>query len=233
MAGVRILPILFAAILATLPPGAAAAPFAVRLGIEKIVLDAPPGFSDTSELASPRLQELGSSLVSASNRILLFALTDADLRRFQNGDPLDVKQRYLLAATPRALERERVTTEHFAGMIAISQRELGTPPQEDLLKYLARQPEGKSSLLAELKRDATVYSVLQGSRLISPPAGFLSGIFSKEKPPQYVLSTTTLLLVRGKALQLIAFTSFDAPEDMGWLKSITERWISELLRLNR
>lgn len=228
MAVVRIPAILFAALLAALPPSGAAAPFTVRLGLEKIVLDAPPGFTDTTELASPRLQDLAASLISPSNRLLLFALTDADLRRFTNGDPLDAKQRFLLVATPKSLERDRVTTEHFAGMVAISLRELGAPPQGDFLKYLAKQPPGQSSVLAELKKDAAVFSVLQGTKLISPPAGFLSA----EKPPQYVLSTTTLLLVRGKALQLTAFTSLDSPQDMGWLTSVTERWISELRRLN-
>jgi len=228
MAVVRIPAILFAALLAALPPSGAAAPFTVRLGLEKIVLDAPAGFTDTTELASPRLQELGEALTSASNRILLFALTDADLRRFRNGDPMETKQRFLLAATPRTLERDRVSTEHFAGMVEISLRELGKPPAGDIFKYLEKQPAGKSSLLAELKRDATIFSVLQGTKLISPPAGFLSA----EKPPQYVLSTTTLLLVRGKALQLTALTSFDTPQDMDWLKSVTERWVSELLRLN-
>ncbi len=201
----------------------------MRLGLEKIALDAPLGFADASELTSPRLRDLGESLVSASNRILLFALSDADLRRFQNGDPLDAKQRYLIAATPRALERERVTTEHFAGMVALSQREFGKPPAGDLLQYLAKQPQGKSSILAELRRDATVYSVLQGTKLISPSTGFLSA----EKPPQYVLSTTTLLLLHGKSLQLAAYTSLDSPADLDWLKAITERWIGDLLRLNR
>lgn len=228
MAVVRISALVFAASLAAFPPSGAAAPFSVRLGIEKLVLDAPPGFTDTTELASPRLRDLGESLVSASNRVLLFALSDADLRRFSNGDPLDAKQRYLLVATPRALERERVTSEHFAGMVALSQREFGKPPQGDLMKYLEKQPQGKSSLLVELKNDAAIFSVLQGTKLISPPAGFLQA----EKPPQYVLSTTTLMLVRGKALQLTAFTSLDSAEDMAWVKSITERWIGELLRLN-
>jgi hypothetical protein len=48
----------------------AAAPFAVRLGGERMVLDAPPGFADTLDLASPRLRELAESLTSASNRFL-------------------------------------------------------------------------------------------------------------------------------------------------------------------
>ena len=113
-------------------------------------------------------------------------------------------------------------------MVALSEREFGKPPQRDLLQYLSKQPQGKSSILAELKKDATVFSVLQGTKLISPPAGFLSA----EKPAQYVLSTTTLLLLHGKALQLTAFTSLDSPDDMDWLKAITERWVAELLRLN-
>lgn len=213
-------------LLAALP--AAAAPFSVRLGSDRVVLDAVAGFTDTTELASPRLQELGESLTSASNRILLFALTDADLRRFKNGDVMEAKQRFLLAATPRALERDRVTAEQFAGLVATELRELGKPPPGDYLKYLEKQTPGRSSLLAELKREAAVFSVLLGTRLIAAPAGFLSA----EKPPQYVLTTTTLLLVRGKTLQLTALTSFDGPEDVDWLKSITERWVSELRRLN-
>ena len=224
----RTLPALFAALLAAVALNCAAAPFSVRLASERIVLDAPGGFTDTTELASPRLQELGEALTSASNRILLFALTDADLRRFRNGDPMETKQRFVLAATPKALERDRITTEQFAGMAELSKRELGTPPAGDPFKYLEKQPPGKSSLLFELKRGATVFSVLQGTRLVSPPVGFLG----KEKPPQYILSTTTLLLLRGKALQLTAFTSYDTPEDMDWLKSITERWTAELQRLN-
>ena len=228
MAAMRMVPVLVAALLATLPPSGAAAPFSVRLGSERIVLDALAGFTDTTELYSPRLQDLGEALTSPSNRILLFALTDADLRRFRNGDPMDEKQRFLLAATPKTLERDRVTSEQFAGMVELSQREFGTPPAGDIFKYLEKQPPGKSSLLAELKPGATVYSVLQGTRLLSPPPG----LFGKEKPPQYVLSTTTMLLLRGKALQLTAFTSFEVPQDLDWLRSITERWTTELQRLN-
>src|SRR5258706_11137728 len=185
MAVVRIPAILFAALLAVFPPGGAAAPFSVRLGLEKIVLDAPPGFTDTLELASPRLRDVGESLVSASNRILLFALTDAELRRFSNGESLDAKQRYLVAATPRTLERERVTNDQFAGMVAISQRDAGKPPQGNLLQFLAKQPPGKASILAELRNDATVYSVLQGTKLVPASTAFLG----PAKPAQDVLST--------------------------------------------
>lgn len=219
--------IALAAVLAAAVP-AAAVPFTVRIGTERVVLAAPPGFSDTTELASPRLQEIGESLTSASNRILLFALTDTDLRRFMNGDSMEAK-RHLIVATPKALERDRVTAEQFAGLVATALRDLGKPPPEDYLKSLEKQPPGSPSLLAELKREATVFSVLQGARLPSAPVGF----FSPEKPPQYVLYTTTLLLTRGKALQLTALTGYDGAADLDWLKGITERWINELLRLNR
>src|SRR3954471_836053 len=87
----------------------AAAPFAVQVGDARLGMDAPPGFADTGFTGSPRLQELAEALTSASNRILLFAISDADLRRFTVGDPLEAK-RYMVAVTPRGLERERITT---------------------------------------------------------------------------------------------------------------------------
>ena len=207
----------------------AAAPFAVRLGLEKIVFDAPPGFSDTGDLASPRLQELSESLTSASNRILVFALTDADRRRFMNGDPIDAK-RYMVAATPRGVERDSMTGEQFAALVAESLRDIGKPPGAvDYLKYLDKQPHGKPSLLLDLKKEPALVSVLQGTRIPMPPSG---GLFSEEKPPQYLFSTNTLLLIRGKALHLSIYASYEGPADVAWLKSITERWVSDLQRLN-
>src|SRR6185503_19498349 len=84
----------------------AAAPFAVQVGDTRLGLDAPPGFADTGFTGSPRLQELAEALTSASNRILMFAITDADLRRFTVGDAIEAK-RYMIAVTPRGLERDR------------------------------------------------------------------------------------------------------------------------------
>jgi len=207
----------------------AAEPFAVRVGAEKIVLDAPAGFSDTGDLASPRLQDLASTLTAASNRVLLFALSDADVRRFMQGDQLDAR-RYMVAATPKAAERESYGIAQFGAFAADSLRTLGKPAQpDDVLKYLEQQPIGRVNLLAELRRDPNAVSVLQGIRL--PP---LEGASFWDKPrPQYQLSTTTLLLVRGKALQLSVFTLFAEPGDADWLRTVTQRWTDELLRLNR
>ena len=65
-------------------------------------LDVPGGFTDSTPTGSPRLIELAESFTSASNRILVFALSDADMRRFNAGDAPELRQ-YLLFVTPRAL----------------------------------------------------------------------------------------------------------------------------------
>src|SRR5579871_6538768 len=167
MAAMRILAFLLAAVAVN----CAAAPFTVRLGIERVVVDTPPGFTDTVDLASPRLQELADTLTSASNRILIFALSDADVKRFTNGDQIEAK-RYMIAVTPKALERERVTPEQFAALATESLREFGkVPVADDFLKYLDGRPQTKPSLLLELKRESGVVSVLVGARLTSAVAG--------------------------------------------------------------
>ena len=208
---------------------AAAAPFAVQVGDARLALDAPTGFSDTTAIGSPRLQDLAETLTSASNRILLFALTDADLRRFTSGDPPDLK-RYAVAATPRGLERDRVRQEAFSALVTDSLRQLGTPPPagSDYRKHLDTQ-EGKLALLAELRRDPEVVTVLQGTRLPTPPR---ASVFSDEKPPQYALTTTTLILLRGKAVNLSVFSPYDNAADIDWIRAITARWVDELQRLN-
>lgn len=210
-------------LLAALSLGAAASPFAVRLGPDRVVLDVPPGFADTMELGSPRLQDLAETLTSASNRILLFALTDADLRRFQQGDRPEFR-RYMLVATPRSLERERVGLNQFRDYVVDSLRGLGNPAEPaDLRAYLEKQPEGRAALLAELRRKPDAVSVFQGARLPTKP---------KERPV-YLLSTTTLLLVQGKTLSLSVFSGYDDEGDPAWVKNTTLRWLDELQRLNR
>ena len=64
--------------------------------------------------------------------------------------------------------------------------------------------------------------MLQGARL---PSERFDG-------PKYVLTTTTLLLIRGKAINLGVFGAYDSPQDLEWIRAITVRWIEELQRLN-
>lgn len=200
-----------------------AAPFAVQVGEARIGLDAPPGFADTAFTGSPRLQELGESVTSASNRVLLFAISDADLRRFTLGDPLDLR-RYMIAVTPRGMERERVTPSVFKRFVDESMQGVGTAPAAgDIAKYLDSQPSGAVSLLAELRKDPDAVAVLQGVRTKG------SSFFERSK---YMLSSTALVLLRGKALSLSVYTQYEAPGDLEWIRVTTARWIEELQRLN-
>jgi hypothetical protein len=202
---------------------AAATPFAVQVGETRIGLDAPPGFADTTSTGSPRLQELGEQLTSASNRVLLFAVSDGDLRRFTLGDPLDLR-RYMVVVTARATERERMSESGFKAMVADAVREFGPLPAAaaDLQKYLESQPPGAVSLLAELRKDHEALSVLQGTRSKGK-------LFERSK---YLLSTSSVVLLRGKVLNLSVYTQYDDPADLEWIRITTARWIDELKRLN-
>jgi hypothetical protein len=220
---------LLAVLLACVSLHAAAAPFAVQVGDSRVALDAPPGFADTSFTGSPRLQELGETLTSASNRVLLFAISDADLRRFMAGDPMEAR-RYMVVVTPRVMERERVTPAAFSAFVSDSLRGLEPAPaaEADYRKHLdARQ--GTQALLAELRRDPDAVSILQGLRAPTPPR---SSFFEPERPPQYLLSTTSLVLLRGKALNLTVHALYESPADVEWIRATTLRWIDELRRLN-
>lgn len=201
-----------------------AAPFAVQVGEARIALDAPPGFADTSFTGSPRLQELAESLTSPSNRILLFAISDGDLRKFTLGDPPEFR-RYMLAVTPKQLERERVTRKSFGDFATAAMQELGepAPPGKDVPEQLDAQPPGRPSVLQELRRDPEVVSMLVGARL---PAQ------RRSEKGQYLLSTSTLMLVRGKALGLTVYGAYDAPSDLDWIRAVTARWIDDMQRLN-
>jgi hypothetical protein len=215
---------ILAALLAAVAVQCAAAPFAVQVGDMRLGLDAPPGFADTAFTGSPRLQDLGESLTSASNRILLFAISDADLRAFMAGDRGEMK-RYMLIAIPKGSEQDSLSTGAFAKLAGSSLRDLGEPPPAgaEYSRYLDKQPPGRAALLAELAREPTVMSILQGSRV--PPQ-------KRNEPPTYVLSTTTLLLLRGKALNLAVYSAYETDLDLEWIRTVTARWIDEIKRLN-
>lgn len=217
----------FAALLAAAAPECAAAPFVVPLGPDRLVLDSPPGFTDSLSLGSPRLQELAESLTSASNRVLLFALSDADLRRFMAGDPPEFR-RYMIVALATRLERTRLGAREFDVLLQETQRDLGAlPPSGAPLAYLDKRPRGRPQLLAELRRETFVLSVLRGTRLPSPKQD------EEDAKPRYLFSTLTLALVRGKPLTLQVFTDYDAPADAEWLRRVTRAWVDELQHLNR
>jgi hypothetical protein len=221
---VRVFASIFVTLLAAVCLPCSAAPFAVTLGPDRVVLDTPPGFADTLPLASPRLNDLAQTLTSASNRILLFGITDGDLRSFTTGERPDLK-RYLIVVTPARLEREQISVQQFARVVDEALRGLGAPPKSnDYAKYLDSQPNGQASLLAELRRDPAVVSVLQGTRLDTGRFGDKS---------LYLLSTTTLLRVRGKALNLALYAAYENAADLEWIRLTTVRWIEDLERLNR
>jgi hypothetical protein len=206
-----------------LASNAVAAPFAVQVGEARIGLDAPPGFADTSSTGSPRLQELSESLTSASNRVLLFAVTDADMRRFTLGDALELR-RYMIAVTPRATERERMTPGAFKAFAAESLRDLGPMPAPgDYRKYLESRPAGTVNVLAELRNDPDAVAVLLGAR--SRPTRYFA-------PSKYQLSSTSIVLLRGKPLTLSVYSQYEDPADLDWIRVTTARWIDELKRLN-
>jgi hypothetical protein len=50
--------------------------------------------------------------------------------------------------------------------------------------------------------------------------------------PKYLLSSTTLLLVRGRALNLSLYAVYDTAADLDWIRGTTLRWIEDLQRLN-
>jgi hypothetical protein len=203
-----------------------AAPFGMQVGDVRLALDVPGGFADAMPAGSPRMQDLAESFTPASSRVLVFALSDADMRRFNSGDAPELKQ-YLLIATPRATEQERMSLQAFERYVADGLRSLGTPIEGDFTKVMEDRPAGEPTLIAEFRRDPDAISVLRAVRV--PPS---QGVLSWFKPSQYVLTSTSLVLLRGKPLTLSVTSGYESKADVEWLRTITLRWIDDLRRLN-
>ena len=130
----------------------------------------------------------------------------------------------MIVVTPRGMERERVSESAFKQFVGESLRGLGAPPAEKDLREVPR--------LAPDRRDQPARRAAQGRGRGLGAAGRARqgrGFFERSK---YLLSSTTLLLLRGKALSLSVYTQYDDPADLEWIRATTARWIDELKRLN-
>ena len=123
------------------------------------------------------------------------------------------------------MEREWLSRETFQAFAAEALRNEGRPaaPVTDIVAYLDSQPPGRANPIASLRSSAEVLSVLLGTRMPAQRA---------DDPPRYLLSTHTLMLVRGKALDISVFASYESAADLEWIRSATAHWIDELQRLN-
>jgi len=230
MAAVRLVALLLCSLLAGAPSSGTAAPTSIPVGDTQVVLDAPSGYADTTYLGSPRLQDLAESLTPASNRVLLFAISDDDMRKFTLGDPPDFR-RYMVVVTPKSQEREHLSESAFQRLLEEARRAAQVPaPGTDAIKLLEKQPVGKAATLIELRNDPSAAAYLQGTRL-EPTK--IPSLFKSEVRQNYMLSTTTLMILRGHAVNLAVFTLYNTPEDSVWVRALTLRWIEDLQRLNR
>jgi hypothetical protein len=59
------------------------------------------------------------------------------------------------------------------------------------------------------------------------------GTLFKDPEWRYLVSTNTMLLLRAKVLHLVIFTSYEGPQDLEWIRFTTQRWVDEVMRLNR
>ena len=145
------------------------------------------------------------------------------------GDRPEFK-RYVVAGTAREFERQRATAEDFAQFVADALRGLGEAPPagSDLRKLLGAAPEGKPMLLEFLRRDASVASYIQGTRLASPKRSWSDW----DVQPVLVLVSTSLAMVRGRPVNLSITISLEDPADLEWLQLNTRRWLEQIQRLN-
>jgi hypothetical protein len=160
----------------------------------------------------------------------MFAISDGDLRKFTLGDPPDFR-RYMMAVTPKSMERERMSPAAFQQLAAEGLRGFEAPPAEaSILKLLEKQPVSVPLAIAELRKEPAMVSLMQGTRL--PPVMVPRKFRAPEEKQNYMLSTTTLMHMRGKMINLAVFTLFDSADDVAWLRTITLRWAADLERLN-
>ena len=137
-------------------------------------------------------------------------------------------QALMIVSTPkelRARERERRRVRPAVGRAAARLAAAPRRPTPTTRASSTTSRRARPALLAELARQ---------SGLTSRAAGHAAAVPQEPREAAtYLLSTTTLLLVRGKALNLAVYAAYESPADVEWVRTVTARWIEDLKRLNR
>jgi hypothetical protein len=112
----------------------------------------------------------------------------------------------MIAVTPRDLERERLDEQRFAELAETTVRELGerAPTGKSFAEFFEKRPVGAPAVLSDLRREADLRSVLVAVRVQAQ---------ARSGTPQYMLSTATLMRVRGKMLSISVHTAYEGPAD--------------------
>jgi hypothetical protein len=209
-----------------------------QVGDAKIMLVAPKGDFAQVTSAVPELARLGQEFTPPTNRLLAHFVRTPDLQP-KTASRNVVFTRYFLVQTSLKGEPIAVDPDQFGRAKKIfhgQQAEMLAKLDPPVAALVPRVGKLKAAELDGLKPgDFFPAGIFQDTdRALS--FGTLSRLQyteGKYKAESLMLTVTTILLIKQKAIFLYTYTKFNGPADLAWAKSTALAWSNEILALNQ
>ena len=198
-----------------------------------VQLPVPAGFADPSR-ELPQIRQLGERMTPASNRLLAIFMSQADINSALAGlQP--AMARYFMAQTLRQTESSQISEAEFAQVKTLLRQQY-----QSLLAELGPKVQGELDRAArEIGRDA-------GLESLALKAGELKGleVFDERPASISLLAATkyrvqagenvsevpmamgiTTAVIKGKLVYFYAYSVYQSPADLDWVRSATRTWL--------
>ncbi len=211
----------------------------VSVGGESILIPAPPGFHEISQL-SPETRKDFEKAVPPENRLLAAFVSEDDLGRIMKGELLNAR-RYLMVEAHRELEHMTMTGSDFADMVAAVRRKKGAVSEETktrvqrLTDQRTREVFGSDASAVQItageevplgvfvdKSDVIGYATISKSQVV------VNGV----KQDLVTTMGVCFVKVRSKYLYVVVTSRYDEPKDLEWLRATSSQWPDQIVAAN-
>lgn len=227
---------IFAAIVVAYGLGSTAAAIDVEIAGQTIAIPAPAGFSEISKIASDTFSLFKASL--PDNIPLLGAfVSEADVGRLIRDEP-PVLDRYMLAQS--IMEDLALSEAMFAEFRAVLRRQYGATTLDsnsigESLKRAGARMSEKAGTAVDVTIDRQVLLGIDAETATSISASMLvKGTVSAggESAERIFAGSQTVLLVKGRAIQLCVFRSYYGQKDLAWTREQSQNWLRAVVAAN-
>lgn len=219
----------------------------IAIGREQIAFPVPVTYVSTTSI--PVLRRMAEAATQDTHR-LLFALYPAeDVEAWRSGKPLR-GERYFLVQTEKQGEAQLLSHADFSSLkLALKQRVASRVVSNDAAarKQQSDAQRQADSNIPELLRElslppmtmkigeTTILGIAdEQSASISTASATKVSVVSGGQPKEAVLvSVSTVLLVKGKLVNIYGYSSYTGTEDLRWLKNESKALVNQFVAANR
>lgn len=211
----------------------------LKIGNTTINVEHPLGFLETSKNSS-ELWDLAQLMVSGKNEIIAHYVSKRDLDDY-NSNKSPKFEKYFTILTPKSTKNSSISQEDFEKLRheTISMQNTLRQNIEPRVNHVLGNLSDDLSL--QLKKDVSLavdqttpisINVNRKNLLSYSVLSRINVSDQKNEVSQVMISTTGIVLLKGKILLLNSYSNFENPQDLQYSREAIESWANSIISLN-